>query len=161
MEEAIALKRLADDFELTHSEVAQAVGKSRTAVSNLLRLNGLSDEVKTLLERGDIEMGHARALLSLEADEQILTARQVAAKGLTVRETEKLIQQLHQPQKEKVNKVQDPDISRLVNSLTERFGAQVAINHSRHQGKGKLIINYNNLEQLDDILAQFKLAETE
>jgi len=94
MEEAIALQRLLTEFELTHQEVAEAVGKSRTTVTNLLRLNNLNDDVKTLLEHGDIEMGHARALLTLENDLQTITARTVVAKELTVRETETLVKKV-------------------------------------------------------------------
>ncbi|MBY5994228.1 ParB/RepB/Spo0J family partition protein [Ferrimonas balearica] len=155
MEEAIALKRLADEFELTHAQVAEAVGKSRTTVTNLLRLNSLNEEVKTLLEHGDLEMGHARALLALSGDEQTLTARQVTGKGLTVRETEKLIHKLLNPEPPKTPKAPDPDIARLADQLTQRLGAEVAINHG-NKGKGKLVINYTDLDQLDGIL--IKLA---
>ncbi|MBY5923461.1 ParB/RepB/Spo0J family partition protein [Ferrimonas balearica] len=153
MEEAIALKRLADEFELTHAQVAEAVGKSRATVTNLMRLNSLNEEVKTLLEHGDIDMGHARALLALNGDAQTLAARQVAGKELTVRETEKLVQKLLEPAPVATPKQPDPDIVRLAEQLTERLGAQVAINHG-NKGKGKLVINYTDLDQLDGILVK-------
>ncbi|ADN77987.1 chromosome segregation DNA-binding protein [Ferrimonas balearica DSM 9799] len=155
MEEAIALKRLADEFELTHAQVAEAVGKSRATVTNLMRLNSLNEEVKTLLEHGDLEMGHARALLALNGDAQTLAARQVAGKEMTVRDTEKLVQKLLEPAPVATPAQPDPDIARLAEQLTERLGAQVAINHGR-KGKGKLVINYTDLDQLDGIL--IKLA---
>ncbi|SHI23755.1 ParB/RepB/Spo0J family partition protein [Ferrimonas marina] len=151
MEEAIALKRLTDEFQLTHAQVAEAVGKSRTTVTNLLRLNNLNEEVKTLLEHGDLEMGHARALLALEGDEQTLVARQVVAKALTVRDTEKLIQKLQNPKPAAEAKAQDPDITRLADRLTQTLGAEVDIRHGS-KGKGKLVINYADLDQLDVIL---------
>lgn len=154
MEEAIALERLLVEFELTHQEVAEAVGKSRTTVSNLLRLNNLNDEVKTLLEHGDIEMGHARALLALEGDLQNTTARTVAAKELTVRETEALIKKVQEPEKEKEEKVKDPDTQALEQNLSEKFGSQVSIDHNK-KGKGKLVISYTNLDELDGIISRF------
>ena len=154
MEEAIALDRLLTEFELTHQEVAEAVGKSRTTVSNLLRLNNLNDEVKTLLEHGDIEMGHARALLALEGDLQNTTARTVAAKELTVRETEALIKKVQEPEKTKEEKVKDPDTKALEQNLSEKFGSQVSIDHNK-KGKGKLVISYTNLDELDGIISRF------
>jgi len=153
MEEAIALDRLLTEFELTHQEVADAVGKSRTTVSNLLRLNSLNDEVKTLLEHGDIEMGHARALLTLENDLQTTTGRTVAAKELTVRETEALVKKLLAPIKPVIIKVKDPDTCSLEQQLSEKLGSSVTINHNK-KGKGKLVINYNNLDELDGILTK-------
>ncbi|WP_298444600.1 ParB/RepB/Spo0J family partition protein [uncultured Ferrimonas sp.] len=153
MEEAIALKRLADEFELTHAQVAEAVGKSRTTVTNLLRLNQLNDEVKTLLEHGDIEMGHARSLLGVEGDEQTLAARQVVAKGLTVRDTEKLVHKLQQPEQPKAVKVTDPDIERLSQHISASLGAEVTIAPGK-KGNGKLVINYADLDQLDAIMAK-------
>ena len=153
MEEAIALDRLLTEFELTHQEVAEAVGKSRTTVTNLLRLNNLNDEVKTLLEHGDIEMGHARALLSLEGDVQNTTARTVVAKELTVRETEALIKKVQEPPAEKAPKQPDPNTVSLEQQLAERLGSQVSISHNK-KGKGKLVISYTNLEELDGILAK-------
>ncbi|BDY07115.1 ParB/RepB/Spo0J family partition protein [Ferrimonas sp. YFM] len=153
MEEAIALQRLADEFDMTHAEVAEAVGKSRTTVTNLLRLNNLNDEVKILLEHGDIEMGHARALLSLDGDAQTLAARAVVAKGMTVRETEKLVSKQLEPKPVKPPKVEDPDVTRLRNELTDRLGAQVAIQQGS-KGKGKLVISYDSLDQLDGIISR-------
>ncbi|WP_440877381.1 ParB/RepB/Spo0J family partition protein [Thalassotalea sp. PLHSN55] len=154
MEEAIALDRLLTEFELTHQEVAQAVGKSRTTVTNLLRLNNLNDEVKTLLEHGDIEMGHARALLALEDDLQNTTARIVAAKELTVRETEALIKKVQEPEQEKKVKEVDPNTKVLEQNLSEKFGSQVTISHNK-KGKGKLVISYTNLDELDGIVSRF------
>ena len=155
MEEAIALERLLMEFELTHQEVADAVGKSRTTVTNLLRLNNLNSEVKTFLEHGDIEMGHARALLALSDDEQTNTARMVVAKELTVRETEALIKKVQAPVKDVVKKVEDPDTKALEQSLSEKLGSQVAISHNKN-GKGKLVISYTNLDELDGIVARFR-----
>lgn len=154
MEEAIALERLLIEFELTHQEVADIVGKSRTTVSNLLRLNNLNSEVKTFLEHGDIEMGHARALLALSDDEQTNTARIVVAKELTVRETEALIKKLQEPIKEEKVKEIDPDTQLLEQNLSEKIGSQVSISHNR-KGKGKLVISYTNLDELDGIVARF------
>ncbi|TWX49134.1 ParB/RepB/Spo0J family partition protein [Colwellia hornerae] len=155
MEEAIALERLLTEFELTHQEVANAVGKSRTTVSNLLRLNNLNEDVKTLLEHGDIEMGHARALLALEHDIQSNAARTVVAKDLTVRETEALIKKIQAPEKVIEEKEKDPDTKSLEQNLSEKFGSQVTIAHNK-KGKGKLVISYTNLEELDGIVARFR-----
>ncbi len=154
MEEAIALERLLIEFELTHQEVADAVGKSRTTVTNLLRLNNLNSEVKTLLEHGDIEMGHARALLALDNDIQTNTARVVVAKELTVRETEALIKKVQQPPKEPKEKVIDPNTKVLEQNLSEKLGSQVAISHNK-KGKGKLVISYSDLSELDGIVSRF------
>lgn len=155
MEEAQALERLILEFELTHQEVADAVGKSRTTVTNLLRLNNLNDDVKTLLEHGDIEMGHARALLTLEGDKQSEAAQTVANKGLTVRDTESLVRKIMQPKPEKTKPEEDPDVKSLENRLGENLGTTVAISHNA-KGKGKLVINFANLEQLDGILAHIE-----
>ncbi|PUA27816.1 MAG: chromosome partitioning protein ParB [Cellvibrio sp. 79] len=158
IEEAVALKRLQDEFELTHAEVAQAVGKSRTTITNLLRLIALTDEVKTLLEHGDLEMGHARALLTLEAQQQKEIARQIVAKGLSVRQTEALVRlyQENQGQEKLKPEVQvSADIRRLQNQLSETLGAGVEIQHGA-KGKGKLVISYNSLDELDGILGHIK-----
>jgi len=154
MEEAIALERLLIEFELTHQEVAEAVGKSRTTVSNLLRFNNLNSEVKTLLEHGDIEMGHARALLALDNDIQTNTARIVVAKELNVRETEALIKKVQLPEKEPKEKEIDPNTKALEQNLSEKLGSQVAINHNK-KGKGKLVISYSDLSELDGIVSRF------
>lgn len=155
MEEAQALERLMNEFELTHMEVAEAVGKSRTTITNLLRLNNLNDDVKLLVEHGDIEMGHARALLSLEDEVQSKAAQTVSGKGLTVRDTEKLVRKLLTPEEPKPNKVIDPDVQSLMTKLSENLGAPVVIDHNT-KGKGKLVINFNNLDQLDGILSRFQ-----
>ncbi|MEP1448403.1 MAG: ParB/RepB/Spo0J family partition protein [Paraglaciecola sp.] len=155
MEEAQALDRLMVEFELTHQEVASAVGKSRTTVTNLLRLNNLNDDVKLLLEHGDIEMGHARALLSLEGEVQNEAAQTVSGKGLTVRDTENLVRRLLEPKKEKPAAKEDPDVQRLQTELSENLGAPVSIAHNA-KGKGKLVINFSSLDQLDGILGHIK-----
>lgn len=155
MEEAQALDRLLVEFELTHQEVAEAVGKSRTAVTNLLRLNNLNDDVKRMLEHGDIEMGHARALLALEGEQQSEAANVVAGKGLTVRDTENYVRKLQQPEPEKAEKAADPDVKRLESRLSESLGAPVNIAHNA-KGKGKVVINFSSLEQLDGILSHIQ-----
>jgi len=158
MEEAIALQRLQDEFDLTQGEVAEAVGKSRSTVTNLLRLIHLTDEVKLMLEHGDLEMGHGRAMLSLIPEQQVLVARQVESKGLSVRQTEALVRKL---QNEKSNieakpiAKPDADVERLQEDLSERIGAVVKIDHSI-KGKGKLVIKYNSLDELDGILAHIQ-----
>ena len=155
MEEAIALQRLMQEFELTHQQVADVVGKSRASVSNLLRLNGLNEPVKRLLEYGDIDMGHARALLAIEGEEQTNLARLVAAKELTVRETERLINQTLNPPKPVETTTKDQDVCRLEQQLIERLGAKVSIAHSS-KGTGKIVINYQNLAELDGILSKIR-----
>ncbi|WP_068547048.1 ParB/RepB/Spo0J family partition protein [Thalassotalea crassostreae] len=153
MEEAVALERLLNEFELTHQEVATAVGKSRTTVTNLLRLNALNPDVKTFLENGDIEMGHARALLALQGDLQTTTARTVAAKELTVRETESLVKKVQQPVVEKQTDIKDPDTVKLEEDLAVRIGSPVEIKHNK-KGKGKMVISYSSLDELDGILSK-------
>jgi ParB family chromosome partitioning protein len=153
MEEAVALERLLTEFDLTHQEVAIAVGKSRTTVSNLLRLNNLNEEVKTFLENGDIEMGHARALLALEGDIQTSAAQTVAAKELTVRETEGLIKKIQNPVAEKEQVEKAIETINMEQGLADKLGAKVAINHNK-KGKGKLVITYANLAKLEEILAK-------
>ncbi|MFA5679189.1 MAG: ParB/RepB/Spo0J family partition protein [Pseudomonas sp.] len=155
IEEAIALQRLQQEFELTQQQVADAVGKSRVTITNLLRLMALADEVKILLERGDIEMGHARALLGLPTDQQTEAARQVVARGLTVRQTEALVRQLLNPRRDASTVRSNPDIERLQEDLAERIGAQVQIQHGA-KGKGKLVISYNSLDELDGVLMHIK-----
>ena len=158
MEEAIALDRLINEFELTHQQVADEVGKSRTTVSNLLRLNTLNDDVKLLLERGDIDMGHARALLGLTGELQSDNARIVADKSLTVRETERLVQKALKGEPEKKEKEVDPNIASLQQRLTEHLGAKVAINDNG-KGKGKLVISYTSNDELEGVLAHLKLQD--
>ncbi|ATD00100.1 MULTISPECIES: ParB/RepB/Spo0J family partition protein [Pseudoalteromonas] len=151
MEEAVALDRLLNEFELTHQQVADAVGKSRTTVTNLLRLNNLNEDVKRLLEHGDIEMGHARCLLALDGEDQSATARIVVAKALTVRETEKLVRSVLEPKSEAQPKEKDPDVLQLEQQLAQNLGAKVEINYNQ-KGKGKLVISYTSLDELDGIL---------
>ncbi len=151
MEEAVALQRLMQEFELTHQQTADAVGKSRTTVTNLLRLLSLTEACRTLLERGDLEMGHARALLSLPSDEQTSIARVVVAKGLTVRETEKLVRQVNSPVKAKFDAKGDPHIDQLERRISDKIGAPIKLQHGP-KGKGKLIIQYNSLDELDGVL---------
>ncbi|MGI2261341.1 ParB/RepB/Spo0J family partition protein [Shewanella sp. GXUN23E] len=153
MEEAVALNRLIEEFSLTHQEVATAVGKSRTTVTNLLRLNSLNEPVKRLLENGDIDMGHARALLGVEGDQQTELARLVAAKELTVRDTERLVTKALNPAEVPEKAAKDPDVSRLESQLIERLGAKVSISHNQ-KGRGKLVINFQNLAELDGILSK-------
>lgn len=158
MEEAVALERLLTEFALTHQQVADAVGKSRATVTNLLRLNQLNDDVKLLLEHGDIEMGHARALLALEGLAQSDAGRLVAAKQLTVRETENLVRRILEPKPAAEQKPRDPDVMALEQRLSERFSAPVAISYN-NKGKGKLEISYASLDELDGILSKLNLTE--
>lgn len=156
IEEAMALQRLIGEFELTQQEAADAVGKSRTTVTNLLRLMSLNPDVRKSLEHGDLEMGHARALLSLSDEKQVEAARMVTGKDLSVRQTEALVRRM-QAQKSKTatpNTI-DPDIRHLQNNLSDKLGAQVMIQHSA-KGKGKLILKYNSLDQLEGILDHIK-----
>jgi len=159
LEEARALERLITEFELTHAQAAEAVGRSRAAVSNLLRLLELAPEVGALLERRELEMGHARALLALPARrQQAEVAALVAKKSLSVRETEALVRRMQQRGREPAaaaaqeNGGGDPDVRRLEQELAEKLGAKVLIQHSQG-GKGKLVVSYNSLDELDGILA--------
>lgn len=151
LEEADALKRLLDEYSLTHQQVADAVGKSRVTVTNLLRLIELQSEVKKLLINGQLEMGHARALLSLDSAKQIAAAQKIAREGLTVRAAEKLVKELLGDPKSKITKTVDHDTLRLQEHLTAKLGAKVIIDH-KNNGAGKLVISYNSLEELDGIL---------
>lgn len=160
IEEAVALQRLKDQFELTHQEVADAVGKSRVTVTNLLRLMSLTDEVRRMLERGDLEMGHARALLGLHDNAQHTAAKNVVDKGLSVRQTEALVRNLQQKTPDEKNKTVetttvDPDIRRLQTDLSEKIGVPVQVLHSS-KGSGKLVLRYNSLDELDGILAHIR-----
>jgi len=159
LEESRALDRLIREFDLTHAEAATAVGRSRATVSNLLRLQDLSDKVKPLLEQRQLEMGHARALLSItDPTQQFDAARQVVKKGFSVRETEKLVKHMLASRASKpVAKVVavDADISRLEIEVSEKLGAKVRVDHSK-KGAGKLIISYNNLDELDGILKHIR-----
>ena len=160
LEEAKALDRLIREFHLTHQEAADAVGRSRVSVSNLLRLLELSDKVKPLLESRQIEMGHARALLSITNPmQQFDAARQVVKKGLSVRETEQLVRRIMTGQgvtkKSAVSPAPSADIRRLEKEVSEKLGAKVHLDHSG-KGFGKLIISYNSLDELDGILRHIK-----
>jgi len=160
LEEARALDRLIREFDLTHAEAATAVGRSRAAVSNLLRLQDLADKVKPLVEARQLEMGHARALLGIsDPVQQYDAARQVARKGLSVRETERLVARMldrgagkKQP---KPAAEKSADIRRLETEVSEKLGAKVRLDHTK-KGSGKLVISYNNLDELDGILKHIK-----
>jgi len=155
MEEARALQRLIQEFELTHQQTAEAVGRSRAAVSNLLRLLDLEEEVRTLVEHGDLEMGHARALLALQGEAQGEAARHVVAQGLSVRETERLVKRQQEQSKggKPARPAADPNVTRLEQELSEKLAARVNIQHGS-KGKGKVVIHYNSLNELDGILTQ-------
>jgi len=156
LEEAMALQRLQDEFELTQAQVAEAVGKSRSGVTNLLRLLALAEDAKDLLARGELEMGHARALLGLPKTRQAEGARHVVARGLTVRQTEALVRQwLSGAEPVEKAPAVDPDISRLEQRLAERLGANVQIRHGE-KGKGQLVIRYTSLDELQGVLAHIR-----
>ena len=159
IEEAVALQRLLTEFELTHQQVAEAVGKSRTTVTNLLRLNQLNDDVKRFVEHGDLDMGHARALLALSGQAQSELAKLVAQKGLTVRDTEKLVQKALEPAKARVEPARDPQIGYLERQLAETIGNQVQLQPGKRDS-GKLVISYENLSDLDRILGYFGVSES-
>jgi ParB family chromosome partitioning protein len=151
LEEAEALKRLLDEFGMTHQQAAEAVGRSRVGVSNLLRLLELQPEVKQLLIAGQLEMGHARALLALSGEKQVAAAKKVAEGGLTVRAAEQLAKDLQAEKKPPLANAPDPDTVRLQNRLTEKLGARVVIAHQSNGG-GKLVIAYASLDELDGVL---------
>ncbi|MBV1919975.1 MAG: ParB/RepB/Spo0J family partition protein [Pseudomonadales bacterium] len=155
IEEAVALQRLQDEFELTHQQVAQAVGKSRTTVTNLLRLTTLTAEAKRMLEHGDLEMGHARAILTLDALKQTEAARAISSKGLSVRQAEALVRRMQAEITAQPEDKIDPDVRQLQDGLSQMLGAPVLIQHSA-KGKGKLVIKYTSLDELDGILAHIK-----
>lgn len=157
LEEARALERLINEFEMTHDATADAVGRSRSAVSNLLRLLELDNGVKKMLETRQLDMGHARALLTLAKGKQLELAKKVVKQGLSVRATESLVQQLssNTKQAKTKQKAKDPNISSLENDLSARLGANVAINHLAN-GRGKIEIRYNSLDELDGLLKHIK-----
>jgi ParB family chromosome partitioning protein len=158
LEEAAALRRLIDDFQMTHQAAADAVGRSRAAVSNLLRLLELMQEVKDMIDMRVIEMGHARALLSLDEKLQLQAAREVVRKRLSVRDTEDLVRRLKQSGKKKGARRTDPDILSLQNRIGDILGTRVRIQHLS-SGKGKLVIAYNNAEEFEGILERLDLKE--
>ena len=157
IEEAIALQRLQREFELTQEQVAHAVGKSRSTVTNLLRLMSLRDDVRRMIEHGDLEMGHGKALLGLPTEEQSAAARTVVGKNLSVRQTEALVRKMVADKDKPPKKTRqlDPDVRRLQDDLAQRLGTRVQIQHSG-SGKGKLVLSYASLEELDGILQHIK-----
>lgn len=156
LEEATALQRLIAEFELTHQQAAEAVGRSRAAVTNLLRLLELSEEVRRLVQDRKLDVGHARALLTLPHALQREAARQVLLRGLSARETEELVRRLRQDDAAPASpKPVDPNIRSLQENLSERLGARVQLRHDT-SGKGRMVIHYNNLDELDGIIARVK-----
>lgn len=158
LEEAYALQRLIDEFDMTHQQVAEAVGKSRATVTNLLRLLGLQADVKILMEQRRLEMGHARALLALSGMQQHQAAREVVARGLSVRETERLVakwQELATQPPGEARKKLDPNIAVLQRELADKLGAKVVFQQQAN-GKGKLVIHYGNAEELEGILTRIQ-----
>lgn len=157
IEEAMALHRLQQEFELTQQEVADAVGKSRSTVTNLLRLISLKEDVRRMLEHGDLEMGHARAILGLPQQLQSMAAKSVVGKGLSVRQTESLVRKLQEDHQEKsaVKQEPDKDIKNLEEELSQKIGSPVQIHHGA-KGKGTLVIKYASLDELDGILNHIK-----
>ncbi|MBL1320989.1 MAG: ParB/RepB/Spo0J family partition protein [Methylophaga sp.] len=157
MEEANALYRLREEFNLTHQEAAEAVGRSRAAVSNLLRLRNLNEDVKRLLENGDLEMGHARALLALEGETQSKAASDIVEKGLSVRETEQLIRRLSKPSKEKPHSSDAllEELDNIEKLIADKLGQRFVLKHSA-SGKGKLVIDYSDVADLREIVKQLK-----
>lgn len=158
MEEAVALKRLLEEFELTHIEVAKAVGKSRTTISNLLRLNNLNEDVKLLLEHGDIEMGHARALLSCEKDQQFELAKAVVEKSLSVRKTELLVKKALNPQPEKKASPPCQKAEHIINIFQNKFGLSVSAKPGKKKA-GQLVINYSSLDDLEELMFKINLEQ--
>jgi ParB family transcriptional regulator, chromosome partitioning protein len=158
VEEASALQRLIDEFGMTHQAVADTIGRSRAAVSNLLRLLTLNDEVRDMVDHGDLDMGHARALLALTGTSQTTAGKEVARKDLSVRETERLVKKYLEsgdPQKAKATHPIDPDVRRLQDNLAETLGARVRITQGK-QGSGKLTIEYHSNDELEGILAHIR-----
>ena len=158
LEEATALRRLIDEFQLTHEEIARAIGKSRSSVTNILRLCALNANVAGMLESGDIEMGHARALLTLEDELQFEIATTIVSRGLNVRQAEDLIRNLARRDKKDTRETKDADTRRLEENLGISLGQPVQIQHTT-KGKGKLIIRYNSLDELDGVLKRMGYGE--
>lgn len=155
LEEATALNRLLDEFGLTHSQIAEAVGKSRATVTNLLRLMTLNSDVKTRLENSELDMGHARALLALDGTAQSAAARQVAEQKLSVRATEQLVKRLLSPEPVAPKPQADPNVVRLQQELTDKLGAKVRLQCS-DVGRGKVTIDFHSLDELDGILERIQ-----
>ena len=158
IEESRALIRLQDEFQLTQQQVADAVGKSRSAVTNLMRLASLESAVQKQLELGEIELGHAKCLLALSGNTQVMAGREIAANSMSVRQTEMLVKRIHLSGSIKPvekTKPADPDILRIQQELSERVGAPVKIQHS-FKGSGNLVIKYHSVDELEGILAHIK-----
>ncbi|HEC29339.1 MAG TPA: ParB/RepB/Spo0J family partition protein [Gammaproteobacteria bacterium] len=157
MEESRSLHRLMEEFELTQQQAAEAVGRSRSGVANLLRLHELNEDVKTLLEKRELEMGHARALLALKGQQQSAVAKKVASVGMSVRETEQLVRKLGEPAKPGPTRKDqtDPNIRRLQDDISEKLGASVQL-QCKPNGKGRLVISFNSNDELEGILAHIK-----
>jgi ParB family chromosome partitioning protein len=155
IEEATALRRLVDEFQMTHQEAGDAVGRSRSAVSNLLRLLELSEDVRELVDARHLEMGHARALLTLEPSMQAQAAREVVRKSLSVRETERLVRRLKNPPTRTVTVI-DPDTKYIQDQIAEKLCATVKLSHNS-RGKGKMVISYNSADELEGILEHMGL----
>ena len=153
IEEAMGLKRLLDEFGLTHEQIAESIGRSRSAVTNLLRLLGLNTVPRRLLEEGRLEMGHARALLALSGRDQDNAAKEVAEKGYSVRQTEALVKRPGSKAKKAVTPP-DPDVLRLQEELSEKLGAQVTV--ADRKGKGRLVIEYHSLDELQGIIKRIR-----
>lgn len=152
VEEAVAIQHLIDDCQLTHQEVADTLGKPRATISNLLRILSLNNDVRTMLEHGDIEFGHAKVLLGLKGSSQSQAAKIVVGRGLSVRETEALVKKMLSPSASlKLEKAIDPDVKDLQNMLADKIGTPVKI-HYNAKGKGKLVLSYASLEELENIL---------
>ena len=156
IEEAQGYRTLADEFGLTHQELADAVGRSRSAVSNALRLLDLGDDVRALVEQGDLDMGHARALLALSGAAQSEAAAEVVKRGLSARETEKLVRSKAEKKPPAEPATRDPDVVRIENELGERLGAKVRIDHKEKKGTGSVTIHYGSLDALDGILERIR-----
>jgi ParB family chromosome partitioning protein len=158
LEQANGIHRLIDEFGLTHEAAAKAIGRSRSTVTNLLRLRDLAKPVQAHLMGGQLDMGHARALLALSAGQQVAAAARVVAQGLSVRETERLVHQFAHPGRrnaKRIARIPDADLARLQEDLAEALGAKVTI-EAKANGAGKLIIGYSSLEHLDGILAKLR-----
>lgn len=151
IEEAMSLERLLTEFAMTHQQVADAVGKSRPAISNLLRLLDLNSEVKVMVEQGQLTLGHAKVLLSVTGIMQLQAARIMVSKGLSVRDAERLIKKLQTEKNTSAQKTIDPDVQKLEKTLSDRLGTDVAISYNK-KGRGKVVIHYYSLDQLDGIL---------
>ncbi|WP_180080151.1 MULTISPECIES: ParB/RepB/Spo0J family partition protein [unclassified Acinetobacter] len=151
IDQAMALQRFHDEFGLSHQEIADTVGKARTTISNLLRLLSLAEPVKDFMQQGLLDMGHARAILTLKAKDQLKVAEMVIEKSMSVRQTEQYVRDLNAPKQPKAKVNVSSDIQQLTQRLSDRFSAEVKIDHNK-QGKGKLVISYHNLEELDGIL---------